>query len=220
MGQNAARAHELRAEVDRLPLATRRAMLEGIHTESIIVGADGNPRGGVCPIYATASPPSKKIGAPFARAWDRFAGARLSRPASERELRTLRTMLETSIGSETQVSTQSCAPAGGQAPPVVSLSAAIAAHKASQARNQVVSSVPETRPPARRTPNPAPRRDTGERDRTAELSQRHGWAWMRPFRRYDEYERALQMLEGMVPEAEAGPETESQRLVPSGVGRG
>ncbi len=36
--------------------------------------------------------------------------------------------------------------------------------------------------------------DTGERDRTEELSQRRGWAWLRPFRRLDEYERAVEEL--------------------------
>jgi hypothetical protein len=36
-----------------------------------------------------------------------------------------------------------------------------------------------------------PRRPTGERHRAAELRGRVGWAWLRPFRRLDEYERAL-----------------------------
>jgi hypothetical protein len=35
------------------------------------------------------------------------------------------------------------------------------------------------------------RRETGERDRTSELAERDGWAWMRPFRSYDEYEETL-----------------------------
>ncbi len=219
MGRQAVRAHELRAAVDRLPLATRRAMLDGIQTESIIVGADGNPRGGVCPIYATPSPPSKRIGAPFAQAWDRFAGARMGRPASEGELRTLRSMLESSIGLATE-----------PAEPAVSLRAAIAAHKASQARTRAGAVQPvletrspsslETRSPAKPMRNPAPRRDTGERDRTAELSQQNGWAWLRPFRRYDDYERALLALEEMVPGAQTQPDAEAERLVPSGAGRG
>jgi hypothetical protein len=186
-------------------------MLDGIQTESIIVGADGNPRGGVCPIYATPSPPSKRIGAPFAQAWDRFAGARMGRPASEGELRTLRSMLESSIGLATE-----------PAEPAVSLRAAIAAHKASQARTRAgaVQPVLETRSPAKPMRNPAPRRDTGERDRTAELSQQNGWAWLRPFRRYDDYERALLALEEMVPGAQTQPDAEAERLVPSGAGRG
>jgi hypothetical protein len=35
------------------------------------------------------------------------------------------------------------------------------------------------------------RRDTGERDRTTELRDQDGWAWLRPFRSYDEYEETL-----------------------------
>jgi len=176
-------ASELRAEIDRLPLATRQAMLKGIEANSIIVGADGNTRGGVCPVYAAAGAPSKRIGRPFARAWDGYAGARLSRPASERELRTLTSMLETSI--ELEMLETSGEP---EADPKVFLGAAIAEHKASRERSVTV-------PPVREARAPAPRRDTGERDRTRELSRRPGWAWLRPFRRYDDYERALQTLE-------------------------
>jgi hypothetical protein len=37
-------------------------------------------------------------------------------------------------------------------------------------------------------------RPTGETDRTGELRDRHGWAWLRLFRRYDAYEAALEQL--------------------------
>ncbi len=181
MRRRQARAGELRAAIDRLPLATRQAMLEGIQTNQIIVGADGDPRGGVCPVYAVSSPPSRRIGQPFARAWDRYGDARLPRRASERELLTLSSMLETSIELETE--------------PAVALNAGIVAHKASQARSRAVSSA------ASETSPPAPGRDSGERDRTEELSRRHGWAWLRPFRNYDDYARALQALDAMAPEA-------------------
>jgi hypothetical protein len=40
-----------------------------------------------------------------------------------------------------------------------------------------------------------PRRSTYERHRAAELRDRPGWAWLRPFRRLDEYERAVAELE-------------------------
>lgn len=190
-------AGELRATIDGLPLATRRAMLEGTQTRSIIVGADGDPRGGVCPAYAASTPPSKRVGRPFARAWDGYAGARLARPASERELRTLRSMLETSIELETD--------------PAVFLDTAIEAHKASQARSRALA-------PARETPDPALRRDSGERDRTKELSRRHGWAWLRPVRRYDDYERMLRAVDVMAREACCEPEPEAP--VPSSSGRG
>ncbi len=204
MRRQDATAGELRAAIDRLPLATRIGMLEGIQTNPIVVGADGDPRGGVCPVYAISSPPPKRIGRPFAHAWDRYAGARLPRRASERELLTLRSMLEASIELEAEAA--------------VPLNAAIAAHMASQARSRAVSPVRETPSLARESRRPASRRDSGERDRTGELSRRHGWAWTRPVRRYDDYERALQMLEDMAREAGAAPETE--RLVPSPAGRG
>jgi hypothetical protein len=45
--------------------------------------------------------------------------------------------------------------------------------------------------PALERPRRRPRRPTGERHRGAELRERPGWAWLRPFRRLDEYERAV-----------------------------
>jgi hypothetical protein len=42
----------------------------------------------------------------------------------------------------------------------------------------------------------------GDPDRTAELASREGWAWMRPFRRYDEYARALARVEAAEPDRE------------------
>ena len=56
------------------------------------------------------------------------------------------------------------------------LGGAIAAHRATQDRRA--------------------RADTGERNRTSELERRHGWAWLRPFRRLDDYERAVEALGG------------------------
>jgi hypothetical protein len=50
-----------------------------------------------------------------------------------------------------------------------------------------------------------PRRPTYERHRAAELRDRPGWAWLRPFRRLDEYERALAEVEQA---AERGRELE------------
>ncbi|MDX6668938.1 MAG: hypothetical protein QOK04_2318 [Solirubrobacteraceae bacterium] len=46
----------------------------------------------------------------------------------------------------------------------------------------------------RRQPAPAPTRP-GDPDRTEELRARSGWAWLRPFRRYDDYVRALDRAE-------------------------
>jgi hypothetical protein len=39
------------------------------------------------------------------------------------------------------------------------------------------------------------RLDTGERDRSGELRHRRGWAWLRPFRRLEDYEAAVARAE-------------------------
>jgi len=199
------RATDLRAAVDRLPLGTRQAMLRGIDKNPIIVGADGNVRGGVCPMLAASAGSQKKIGKPFARAWDSYAGVRFSRPATKRELLTLRTMLEASIETETQsqvdltaaigsfeASMEQSRPAERPAdPPPLDLGEAIVAHEAAMERSRVAKRIAAKRPARTRPERP----DTGERDRTRELEGRHGWAWLRPVRRFDDYERALRQLE-------------------------
>ena len=58
----------------------------------------------------------------------------------------------------------------------VDLGAAIASHRASVARSE-----------ARARP--------GDRNREPELRRRPGWAWLRPFRRLDDYTRALDRLQ-------------------------
>ena len=76
-------------------------MLEGIETSRIIVGAYTDRKGGVCPMLAAHRNGGRTSLASFAHAWDRYTGARRRpRPATERELNTLRSMLEASIGLE------------------------------------------------------------------------------------------------------------------------
>jgi hypothetical protein len=139
-------ARDLRLAVDCLPLATRQAMLDGIASSRIIVGAYTDRKGGVCPMLAAHRNGGRTSLASFARAWDRYTGAaRRARPATERELNTLRAMLEASIGLE---------------------------------------EVPSLRDIRR----PAPRAEP-------EPSYPVGWSWLRPFRRFDDYERALVELD-------------------------
>ena len=84
-----------------MPLETREAMLEAVQRNSIIVGAYTGPDGGMCPMLAAHRNGGRTSFAGFARAWDRYTGAvEGARPASERELRTLVTMLESSIALE------------------------------------------------------------------------------------------------------------------------
>jgi hypothetical protein len=91
-------ARDLRTAIDCLPIATRRAMLTGVEGNRIIVGAYTDRRGGICPMLAAHRNGGRTSLASFARAWDRYTGARgTPRPATERELNTLRAMLEASI---------------------------------------------------------------------------------------------------------------------------
>jgi hypothetical protein len=136
-----------------MPLQTRKAMLEGIEANRIIVGAYTDRQGGVCPMLAAHRNGGRTSLASFARAWDRYTRARgRPRPATDREVTTLRTMLEASIVLE---------------------------------ETPALGGVERTR---------RERRLTGERHRARELRHQPGWAWLRPFRRLDEYERAVSEL--------------------------
>jgi hypothetical protein len=90
-------ARDLRIAIDCLPMQTRRAMLAGVESNRIIVGAYTDRKGGVCPMLAAHRNGGRTSLASFARAWDRYTGVRRARLATERELNTLRTMLEASI---------------------------------------------------------------------------------------------------------------------------
>jgi hypothetical protein len=142
-------------------------MLDGIEGSRIIVGAYTDRQGGICPMLAAHRNGGRTSLASFARAWDRYTGARgRARLASEHELATLRAMLEASVALEET----------GHV--------ALAQVAAQQRR----------------------RRETGERERSAELRSAEGWAWLRPFRRLDEYELALEQLERVERErSEAAP---------------
>jgi hypothetical protein len=76
-------------------------MLDAIEHNRIIVGAYTDRQGGVCPMLAAHRNGGRTSYASFARAWDRYTSAsHRSRPATERELTTLRTMLEGSLASD------------------------------------------------------------------------------------------------------------------------
>ena len=92
-------ARDLRTAIDCLPIKTRKAMLGGVESNRIIVGAYTDRSGGVCPMLAAHRNGGRTSLASFARAWDRYTGvrARRARPATEHELNTLRTMLEASV---------------------------------------------------------------------------------------------------------------------------
>ena len=172
---------ELRQAINCLPRETRTAMLEGIGSHEIIVGAYTNADG-ICPMLAAHRHGGRTSAISFARAWDRMA-FRDGRPgrarrATERELLILRTHLEASLLADE-----------GPAP---ELAEAIHAHQDLRARR------PAPAPGQRRSPRP------GDPDRSRELGTRPGWGWMRVVRRLDDYERALARLEQA--EAEREPD--------------
>src|SRR5919204_1987287 len=97
------RAQDLRRAIDCLPRATREAMLDGLESNPIIVGAYTDGSGGVCPMLAAHRHGGRTSLASFARAWDRYTNANgRARSATERELRTLTAMLEASIALDEQ----------------------------------------------------------------------------------------------------------------------
>jgi hypothetical protein len=111
---------DLRLAIDCLPVRTRRAMLVGIRGNEIIVGAYADRAGGVCPMLAAHRCGGRTSFVSFARAWDRFAGARRARRATPRERRILAGELEASLLAEERVD----------------LGAAIADHEALRARDE------------------------------------------------------------------------------------
>jgi len=94
-------ARALRTAVDEMPIETRRAMLDALGRNPIIVGAYASSDGGVCPMLAAHRNGGRTDYAEFARAWDRYAHAgKKARRATQRELNALRTMLSTSIAED------------------------------------------------------------------------------------------------------------------------
>ena len=88
---------DLRIAVECLPSTTRAAMLEGVRTWPIIVGAYTDRRGGVCPMLAAHRCGGRTDFLAFARAWDRFTHAKRPRRATEREGATLIAYLEAGL---------------------------------------------------------------------------------------------------------------------------
>ena len=91
------RIDDLRLAVECLPEKTKRAMLEGIEANTIIVGAYTDRQGGVCPMLAAHRHGGRTNLLAFAKAWDRFCGAKRPRVATERELAILRSHLDASM---------------------------------------------------------------------------------------------------------------------------
>lgn len=91
---------DLRRAIDCLPVETRVAMLQGVRSNDIIVGAYTTRDGGVCPMLAAHRCGGRTSLISFARNWDRFTRAKRARRATQRELRILVAHLEASLLAE------------------------------------------------------------------------------------------------------------------------
>jgi hypothetical protein len=176
-------------------------MLEGIAANPIIVGAYSN-EDGVCPMLAAHRAGGRTSLIAFAHAWDRFAFRDVrkagARRATARELRVLEAHLELSLLEDEA--------------PQTGLAAARHEHLELQRRRQEDNERRAARERAAGAPRPSrparPRtRRPGDPDRRHELGERPGWSWTRLFRRYDEYELALQRIEAAQADAGVEPAT-------------
>ena len=171
MPSNRRPIEHLRTAIDVLPPHTRVAMLDGVRHNTIIVGAYTDRRGGVCPMLAAHRCGGRTNLVSFAHAWDRFTRAKgRPRKATERELRVLTAHLEASLLSEATAD-------GGRG----EFADVIREHRELMERSRGRRNGDDERP--------------GDADRSTELGRRSGWAWLRPFRRYDDFSDALDLAE-------------------------
>ena len=101
MSRDRSTIEDLRRVIDYLPPRTREAMLDGIRSNDIIVGAYVDRLGGVCPMLAAHRCGGRTSFVSFARAWDAFTGAKRARRATQRELRVLEEHLVASLAADT-----------------------------------------------------------------------------------------------------------------------
>ena len=179
--------YDLRLAVERLPTHTKEAMLRGIATNRIVVGAYvDSESGGICPMLAAHRNGARTSVANFARAWDTYTNAKRPRRATRREVRTLRSLLEWSLDVSSDLPSGSLAEAAAQ--------------------------IRAEREEFRCATEPA---DTGERHRGRELRLSRDWAWMRPARRLDEYKDLLAAAEEQLSEQRAAELLSDPELVRS-----
>lgn len=95
-------AERLRNSVYAMPARTKAAMLRGVRSNRVIVGAYVDKRGGVCPMLAAHRNGGRTNFGTFARAWDAYTGAKQRKPrrASRREVRALEGYLEMSLSRD------------------------------------------------------------------------------------------------------------------------
>jgi hypothetical protein len=187
--------------VDALPRRTRIAMLEGIRANEIIAGGyTQKGAGGICPMLAAHRNGGRTNLASFARAWDRFTGARRPRLATRRELRTLASSIELSLLRDEHDERSVAALAAELRAQARGARASAEAARGAQATEHTR---PAERTQARKKGRAESSRPTGERHRARELRRRSRWAWLLPARRYDVYAERLAAAEQQLSEQRA-----------------
>lgn len=104
-------ARRLNRAVRELPVQARRAMLDALDDDELIIGAYTDRWGRTCPMLAAHRRGARIDVGDFPRAWDAFGRARRPRPASERELDILRALLQESVATDAPGSAAPRAPA-------------------------------------------------------------------------------------------------------------
>jgi hypothetical protein len=163
-------------------------MLRGISGNDVAVGAyKDKTSGAICPMLAAHRNGGRTNLASFARAWDRFTGARRPRLATGREVRALTSYLELSLLRDEQ---------GEQS------LAAIATRIRSERQRASTEREPAGIGRANRAAALALR--TGDRNRAPELRRRRLWSWLVPVRRYDVFAERVAAAEEQLSEQRAG----------------
>jgi hypothetical protein len=192
-------SRRLRIAVERLPRRTKEAMIRGLDTNRIIVGAYVDPNsGGVCPMLAAHRNGGRTDVASFARAWDEYTAARRPRRATRREVRVLRALLVDSLDLDTSIERASIAELAAQIR--AEREAFRCANRETEPTAEAPLAEPEVVPEEIRIRRRLP---TGERHRAAELRLRPNWAWLRPARRLDDFKDLLAAAEEQLSEQRA-----------------
>jgi hypothetical protein len=186
-------AERLRFAVEALPRRTREAMLRGIDSNHIVVGAYvDRDSGGICPMLAAHRNGGRTNLGSFARAWDRYTGAKRPRLASRRELRTLRSLLELSLAGDDLTEVGSMAEAAAQ----------IRSEREAQAMRERAAGARSSSDfeGAAVAAREAPCIQLPEPDDHPIRVRRLRWSWMRPARRYEEFTDLLAAAEEQLAE--------------------
>ncbi len=179
----------MRTAVDALPVRTRVAMLEGIRRNRIIAGGyRDRDSDGVCPMLAAHRNGGRTDLASFARSWDQYTGAKRPRRATKREVYALKSYIELSLLND-DLGHESLS----------SVARRIRAERA-QARKAAKQAA---QAPMGTGSSPLIEAPDTDRNRTIELRRRHRWSWLRPTRRYDEFQDQVAAAEEQFAEQRA-----------------